>query len=113
MKFTLRKPCANCPFRSDIDGFLRPDRAAEIVHTITVGDGTFSCHKTNDIDDEGETIETQKTQHCAGALIFLEHDDNPNQMMRIAERLGIYDRHKLDMTAPVFKTAKDFIEAQK
>lgn len=39
--------------------------------------------------------------HCAGALIFLEKRNRPNQMMRIAERTGSYDRRTLDMKAPV------------
>ena len=44
-------------------------------------------------------------EHCAGALIFLEAQEQPNQMMRIAERLGLYDRRKLDMESPVFDDA--------
>lgn len=39
--------------------------------------------------------------HCAGALIFLEKRYRPNQLMRISERLGMYDRTKLDMKAKV------------
>lgn len=30
--------------------------------------------------------------HCAGAMIVLEHEERPNQIMRIAERLGFYDQ---------------------
>ena len=113
MKFDLKKPCADCPFRSDIAGYLTEGRAEEIVEIISERDGTFSCHKTNTYDEEsGEMVETAKSQHCAGALIFLEKHDNPSQLMRIAERLGLYDRRKLDMSAPVFDEADDFIGAQ-
>jgi hypothetical protein len=65
--------------------------------------GEFCCHKTTEADDEtGSYAPKPDSQHCAGALIFLEAQDRPHQMMRICERLGMYDRKKLDMTAPVF-----------
>ena len=40
---------------------------------------------------------------------MLEHNQEPNQMMRIMERLGFYDRTKLDMDAPVFKSYDEFV----
>lgn len=73
---------------------------------------TFSCHKLNEPGDDGEMHETANSQHCAGALIFLERLNRPNQMMRIAERFGMYDRTKLDMDAPVFRTPAQMIAAQ-
>jgi hypothetical protein len=112
MKFDLKKPCANCPFRNDRpdqEGWLGEERAADIIDAITRLQGTFSCHKTNGHDDEGEAIVNENSQHCAGALIMLEHNQEPNQMMRIMERLGFYDRTKLDMDAPVFKSYDEFV----
>lgn len=117
MKMDLIHPCSQCPFRRDISSYLTQDRAADIVDSITTRQGTFSCHKTNefDYDDEGNSIviETEDTQHCAGAMILLEKLNQPNQWMRWMERLGMYDRGKLDMNAPVFDSLEDFIEAQK
>lgn len=55
---------------------------------------------------------TGDEQHCAGALILLEKLDRPSQMMRISERIGMYDRRKLDMDAPVFDTFRKMITAQ-
>jgi len=67
--------------------------------------GAFPCHKTAAVDEDdegsGEFIANDNSLHCAGALIFNEKRDAPNQMMRICERLGFYDRTKLDMTAKV------------
>jgi hypothetical protein len=115
MKYTLPRPCKNCPFRSDIKGYLTKARVRQIIDSITRQQRTFSCHKTNETEenDEGwsETIETENSHHCAGALIFLERLDQPNQMMRIAERIGLYDRRKLDMDSPVH-TARSMISAQ-
>lgn len=114
LHMTLNRPCAECPFRTDIPPYLTTARAQEIVGCLDRG--TFPCHKTLDYreDEDGECYghNTDKTQHCAGALILLEHEERPSQLMRIYERLGGYDRRKLDMAAPVFTSREDFIDAQ-
>ena len=43
-------------------------------------------------------------------MILLEKMDSPNNPMRMAERLGMYDRTKLDMDALVFDDVDNFIE---
>lgn len=113
MNFDLRTPCPHCPFRTDIPSYLSgPERAKEIVDAIA--NGTFSCHNTVDHDEwgDGQNIPREEEQFCAGALIMLEKIDRPGQMMRIAERLGFYDRTKLNMDAPVFDDPEEFICAQ-
>ena len=74
--------------------------------------GEFGCHKACDLNEDAEDYSgvyepNKKTPHCAGALIFLEKQDAPHRMMRICERLGSYDRRKLDMNAPVVSSPKD------
>jgi hypothetical protein len=103
MKFDLKRPCKECPFRNDRPGYLYPERVEEITDALFNGH-TFQCHKT---------IGKREEQHCAGATIFLEANERPNQMMRICERLGFYDRHALDMSSPVFTDAEDMIEHQR
>ena len=114
MNFNLKKPCKNCPFRSDIRPFLTVERAEEIFDGLIYSQGTFACHKTTVSSDEDdcEMVTTQKSEHCAGALILLEKLEMPNQMMRIAERLGAYDHTQLEMDAPVFDDGESFIDAQ-
>jgi hypothetical protein len=114
MKFDLTKPCANCPFRSDIKPYLRRGGAASIATDITQNQRTFTCHKTTvtDPDDDSAMMDGPNAQHCAGALILLEKLKQPNQMMRWMERINMYDRTKLDMNAPVFDTVKEFVRAQ-
>jgi hypothetical protein len=111
MKYDLKNPCALCPFRNDAGRLY--------VHPTTLegmAAGEFCCHKTGKVDDETGDIEpTRNSQHCAGALIMLEKMNRPHQMMRISERLGRYDRRKLNMEAPVFgsfEEAKKQTEAQ-
>ena len=107
MKFDLTRPCADCPFRTDKPFYLHPDRAREIA----ASEGQFKCHKTLDYADDDSPSDTENTQACAGAILMQEHEERPNQMLRIAERLGLYDATKMDRSAPVFKSRRAFIAA--
>lgn len=115
MKMTLKTPCKRCPFRTDIPGYLTGERMEEIINAL-LSDSTFTCHETtvevedDDGDDSGEMADGPNAQHCAGALIFLEHQQRPNQLMRIYERLGGYDHTKLKMDAPVPEDADALID---
>ena len=111
MKFDLKRPCAECPFRCDIRPYLTAERAREIISAIVPGQQTFACHKTVDYEQDSDGVVDNDSQHCAGALILLEKIERPNQMMRIAERLGLYDRRALDMTAPIFDNTFQFVKA--
>lgn len=113
MKFDLRRPCAECPFRNDRPGYLTEERAEEIADAVTSSRGsTFTCHKTTipDPASDGEMMDGPNAQHCAGALILAEKGGTVGQMVRIAERLGLYDASKLDMDAPIFEDAEEMIE---
>lgn len=115
--YYLTRPCAKCPFRTDREPYLRGERAEEIVDSLRSG-AEFPCHETLDYSAEevdeygaGEPARTDKTTFCAGALIMLENSDGPNQIMRISERLGLYDHTKLDKNAPVYDEPESFIDA--
>lgn len=115
MNFTMARPCDSCPFRTDRPGFLHRSRAEEIAEALFDLDQTFACHKTVDYDDDGEWEDDRErgytaTHHCAGAMILMERAGRANQMMRIGERVGFYDRNKLDMRSPVFETREEFEE---
>lgn len=108
MKYDLTKPCDLCPFRND-------DKRLYVHPEVLMGmaSGEFCCHRTGEVDEETGDIEpTAKSQHCAGALIMLEKMEQPHQMMRICERLRLYDRTKLDMNAPVFGSFDEVEEAE-
>ncbi len=116
--YRLTKPCIDCPFRTDIRPYLRPGRVDEIRAGLVRSE--FRCHKTVNydampVDDEGEpdaaSRDTTGEAHCAGALILLEKLGEPSQMMRVCERIGLYDRTKLDMAAPVFDSFEAMREA--
>ncbi len=120
MKYTLKRPCADCPFRADIQPFLHPGRVEEIQDVLAVG-GTFACHKTVDYDktdEDGEPLPGKGEHFCAGALILMEKEyaDNGgcayNQQVRFAMRFGLFNPDTLDMTAPVFESFEAMLEAQ-
>ena len=82
MKYTLREPFKECPFLIG-SGFT-------FMSLIEHASGEFPCHKACELSDEGVyEPRSEKTPHCAGALIFLEKRGQPHQMMRICERLGM------------------------
>ena len=91
--FDLKKPCKDCPFICGgvMNESLAEGRIEEIQTSLLRGQ-SFPCHKTVDYEGEGK----KKEQHCAGAMIWLYKHDSPNQMMRIAERLGMLSPDKLE-----------------
>lgn len=112
--YGMTSPCPKCPFRNDIPGYLTPARVTEIERSLV--NAEFPCHLTTNLDDQDEDEQfyypTGDEVHCAGALILLEKLERPSQMMRIAERIGMYDMRKLDMAAPVFSSFAAMKRAQ-
>ncbi len=108
MKFELKRPCKDCPFvvGSSTNISLEEDRIKEIVHSIVDEDASFPCHKTLGYD--GKRV---PKQHCAGASIFLERlgeYGSPNQIMRIAERMNLYNRQNMDLEFEPIIKLKDY-----
>lgn len=107
MTYDLTTPCNLCPFRNDDKRLVVSTRRLQ-----EFASGEFCCHKTTEADDEGgDFVPKHDSKHCAGLLIFLEKMNSPHQMMRICERLGMYDRTKLNMDAPVFGSWREVSKA--
>lgn len=109
MNYDLKKPCPDCPFRTDIKTYIKAERAEDICESLLSGKD-FPCHKTTGSDDEGETTVESNSKMCAGAMIMLEHMRRPTQMMRISERLGYYNHNLLDMGSPVYEDTYEMID---
>jgi len=92
--YDLTSPCGECPFLNKMSHGFSMRRLREFAS------GSFHCHMTGEWDDN-KACATPDSKACAGALIFLEKRGKSNQMMRISERLGLYDRTKLNMKAGV------------
>lgn len=97
MKYSMTSPCDACPFLNTPN----MKRGFTLRRLREFASGEFPCHQTATADEDGDYHENGKSLHCAGALIFNEKRETPNQMMRICERLGMYDASKLDMGANI------------
>lgn len=115
MNFDLVRPCAECPFRNDRLPFgLRRERIRAILGG---GEGrahwpatSFPCHKTI-IYGEERIITPPTAQQCAGVMIILHREDRWNDAMQLGQRLGMWDPSRLDMTAPVYASTREAVEA--
>jgi hypothetical protein len=110
--FTVTTPCANCPFRTDVESYLRPERIRSIADSVQA-DESFYCHQTVDYDDsdEGSTL-SRRARLCAGMMATVEREDRPVQAMRMGERLGMYNRDALDQDAPVYNSIEEWAVAK-
>jgi hypothetical protein len=98
MDYDMRKPCECCPFRRGTAMRLTAGRVREVVGgMLNQNGGEFPCHRTIEHlegdhgEDAGFREKNGKGKHCAGALIFAEKHGVATQMMRICERIGMYD----------------------
>jgi hypothetical protein len=64
----MKKPCPQCPFRSDVKPFLTPERGEELAYAAQHRYQGFPCHKTTESDDDGDHVYTTKEKECAGYL---------------------------------------------
>lgn len=115
MHYDLHVPCSNCPFLKKGGIRLTKGRVKQICRDILSDQGkTFACHKTT-AERNGELAEVEASRHCAGALIFSEKHGNCTQMMRIAERLRMYEPRKLmadqEVVDLVFDTEDEMLVA--
>jgi hypothetical protein len=105
MLFNLKRPCANCPFRTDKPiqkGWLGEKRSRAIAENLTEDYGSFSCHKT---------LRNKEKSYCAGALIMLEKEGLTYEgiTLRLATICKGYNPKDLDLSAKVFSKREDFI----
>lgn len=108
VNYAMTTPCDNCPFRKEGGIRLREGRVLGLTDPRS---GEFACHKTTVEDEDGDRRQTEDSSHCAGALIFHEKQGQSTQMMRICERIGMYDHTKLRGQDLVFDDVAEMLEA--
>jgi hypothetical protein len=116
MDYDMKKPCECCPFRRGTPMRLTKGRVREVVGgMLNPGGGEFPCHRTIEHHEDGEGYSEKKNcKHCAGALIFAEKNGTATQMMRVCERIGMYDAAALMADQEVVDSVfDDFDEALK
>jgi hypothetical protein len=99
MKYDLKSPCKDCPFRT---GEARTAKAADVAtpaqmdHALR-GDGydySQSCHKTNGGD-------ARREQYCVGAALSLLKRGRSTRTLDEAQAAGRYDPASLDASVEV------------
>src|ERR1019366_3744551 len=73
---------------------------------------SFLCHKTINYDEAGNSY-PPTAQQCAGVMIILAREGRPNHAMQLAERFGLFDPSRLDMSAPVHQSIEAAVRAQR
>ncbi len=88
--FERKRPCKTCPFRTDETGLrhLGTERATEIVEACAEHGESFTCH--SDLSKP-----EAKRNQCVGMMLMLHKTNQHNQIMQVAERLGVFDPDSL------------------
>lgn len=118
MKFTLKSPCKNCPFRSDnpqLKGWLGSERARQIDNSLA-NDAEFPCHLTTvPCEETDNRIATKDSVFCGGALIYMHKQGRlfDNVITRVGVMFKLYLPDDLKMDAPVFDSIDGFVNFHK
>lgn len=118
MRFDLKTPCKNCPFRTDKTGirFACRERAEEIEESAYRNG--FPCHlsvhdTSNDDEENGGYEATENSQHCIGYIIMQINEGYDTPWPGIMNDHDLLDKLacKVDLKAPVFESSEDFFNA--
>ncbi|WP_041430872.1 DUF6283 family protein [Synechococcus sp. PCC 6312] len=99
------KPCKDCPFRKDKEGYgLHPKRAREILESIE-RDSEFTCHETVG----------KKEAPCIGSAIYLENTRPGGMLSNLMYRLAVQSKiipkpEELNRSIEVYKNKKEAIK---
>ncbi|WP_372493301.1 DUF6283 family protein [Gordonia alkaliphila] len=106
--FSLRRPCGNCPFRTDVEFPLT--RAASIADELRKKN-VFLCHKTVDYsgDDGGNQ---DRARMCAGARATAANDGIIVAAEQVATRLGL-PVPDTDPDLPVYDSLENWVESKR
>ena len=101
--FKRKVMCKTCPFRKNGLRHLGNARASDIISAIFDDKKYFQCHKDNNREEKNM---------CVGSMLMLESKGRPNQMMRIGERVGEYDRMSLKGIRDCILNPSEWVKVQ-
>lgn len=103
-QFSLRRPCANCPFRKDHQAIeLAEGRREQIIEGLLNGEAmSFHCHKTvrrgNGVNfDADGNYAPKDVCHCPGAIAVARKFGRDAVSVQLAERLGLIPLDHYDL----------------
>lgn len=110
MKYSLKGPCRDCPFRNDKETpfFAAGQRVEDILDGMDTR--VFPCHKTTHFDDEGDQIIRENSQACAGALIMMAKSGVSTSIVQVLGRLGMMSLDHLDAESPVYRSPAECVQ---
>src|SRR5271157_953380 len=121
MRFDLKTPCRNCPFRSDETGirFSCRERAQEIEESAYRNG--FPCHLSAvEVEyvctwdgESGGFVAVESTQHCVGYIILQLKDGGGSTWPGIGNDEDLLARleSQVDLDAPVFADVDEYLAA--
>lgn len=96
MKFDLKAPCGNCPFRKTGAIELRPGRLEGIIKSLSDDHVTFPCHKTTEASGKGG----DHVQACMGATAFMHRRGRLSILLRLAIRMRMVSVPDIESVYP-------------
>ena len=118
MRYDLKTPCKNCPFRSDATAirFSCAERAEEIEDQAYRNG--FPCHlsaeyREDDYGEEDGYHATDESQHCIGYIIMMMNEGQESAWPGIGNDEKLIERlyAQVDLRAPVFGSTDEFVAA--
>lgn len=121
MRYDLKTPCKNCPFRNDATRIVfRCRERAEEIEEQAYRQG-FPCHLSAEcVEDEdtpdgesGGFYPTEETQHCVGYIIMRLNEDGDSAWPGIDNDDELLERlsRRVDLHGPVFGDTDEFLAA--
>lgn len=107
MKFTIKRPCEHCPFRSDVHPFLR--RAPQIAKQMKDDHYWFACHETTGVS-KGKRVRRSDQSHCMGLAAVLWSMGMPNIAMRLALSFKMITVAQLEAPKNTFRSLTEFVQ---
>ena len=106
--FSLKKPCTDCPFRSDKEFPLSVERKADIAESLKNGQ-EFVCHRTVDYLDDDASDQSHSCS-CAGARETSRRSGIVSNAEQFAQRFG-FEFSAVDTDSPVYDSLDEWVKS--
>lgn len=113
MKFDLKVPCDNCPFRKEGAIALEPGRLSGIVTELEDDHKVFQCHKyvhgpkggewKEDLNGNERYIRSGNEQACMGALAYMFRLGYVPVLLRLQFMMKGFTKSTLTKLYPLLK----------
>ena len=121
MRYDLKTPCKNCPFRCDATRIVfRGRERAEEIEEQAYRRG-FPCHLSAEVVEDEDTPDgesggyyaAEETQHCIGYIIMKLNEGMDTEWPGVDNDSDLIERlaQQVNLAAPVFACTEEFVAA--